>query len=99
MDMPKTITIEVPENIDEGILKSRIEKVIDFTVSNDLDKFMEAVELYGLLKIEEESFKEFLKEEPDIYDERDIKRYACIFFLYGSNEISNLYPWNTIVKA
>ncbi len=57
MDMPKTITIEVPENIDESILKSRIEKVIDFTVSDDFDKFMEDVELYGLLKVEEEFSK------------------------------------------
>ncbi|MHA1595692.1 MAG: hypothetical protein ACTSXX_13315 [Candidatus Baldrarchaeia archaeon] len=67
------IVIELPEGIDVEKVKRRIESILGILISDDFDKFVELLEEYGLLKLQEESLRKFLEEEPDVYTEGDIK--------------------------
>ncbi|WP_338251869.1 hypothetical protein [Pyrodictium abyssi] len=40
-------------------------------MSDKFDRFLELVEEYELLRLQEESLREFLEEEPDAYTEED----------------------------
>lgn len=55
--------------------------MIDFTVSDDFDKFMKDVELYGLLKVEEEFSKKFLKEDL-IYMTKETLKGVLVYFSF-----------------
>jgi len=68
------VVIKVPKGVDVEKVKRRIEDILDFVVSDEFDKFMEYLEEYGLLRLQEESLREFLEDEPDVYTEDDIKR-------------------------
>jgi len=68
------VVIKVPKGVDVEKVKRRIEDILDFVVSDEFDKFMEYLEEYGLLRLQEEHLREFLEDEPDVYTEDDIKR-------------------------
>ena len=68
------VVIRVPRGIDAGKIRRRIEAILDLVVSDEFDKFIEYLEEYGLLRLQEESLREFLEDEPDVYTEEDIKR-------------------------
>ena len=72
--MLSEVVIKVPKGVDVEKVKRRIEDILDFVVSDEFDKFMEYLEEYGLLRLQEESLREFLEDEPDVYTEDDIKR-------------------------
>ena len=71
--MPEVV-IKVPEGVDAREVKRRIETILDIVVSDEFDKFMELLEQYALLRLQEDSLREFLEDEPDVYTEDDIKR-------------------------
>lgn len=71
--MPE-IAVRVPRGVDTRKVKRRIEAILDPVVSDESDKFMEYLEEYALLRLQEESLREFLEDEPDVYTEDDIKR-------------------------
>ena len=63
-----------PGGVDVDKVKRRIETILDLVISDEFDKFIEYLEEYALLRLQEESLREFLKDEPDAYSEDDIKR-------------------------
>ncbi len=67
------IVIEIPQGVDAEEVRRRIERILGFVISDEFDRFLELIEEYGLLKLQEESLGEFLEEEPDVYTEEDIK--------------------------
>ncbi|WP_258084791.1 hypothetical protein [Thermococcus thermotolerans] len=50
----------------------RIEKKLEH-IEQLLNELLERGESYALMKLSEESLKEFLEDEPDLYSERDLK--------------------------
>lgn len=68
------IVIKVSKGVDAEKVRHRIEAILDFIASDEFDRFMEYLEEYGLLRLQEESLREFLEEEPDVYSEDDVKR-------------------------
>ncbi len=50
----------------------RIEKRLE-EIERKLDELLEENETYAIMKLAEESLKEFLGEEPDIYTEDDLR--------------------------
>lgn len=66
--------VKVPKGVDVEKIKRRIGNILDFTISDELDKFMEYLGEYGLLCLQEESLREFLEDDPDIYARNGIKR-------------------------
>jgi len=68
------VVIKVPEGVDAKEVKRRIEAILNLVISDEFDKFMEYLEEYALLRLQEESLREFLEDEPDVYAENDIKR-------------------------
>ncbi|MHA1593409.1 MAG: hypothetical protein ACTSXX_01575 [Candidatus Baldrarchaeia archaeon] len=67
------IVIEIPQGVDAEEVRRRIERILGFVISDEFDRFLELIEEYGLLKLQEESLREFLEEEPNVYTEEDIK--------------------------
>ena len=72
--MLSEVVVRVPRGVDVDKVKRRIEAILDLVVSDEFDKFMEYLEEYALLRLQEESLREFLEDEPDVYTEEDIKR-------------------------
>ncbi len=68
------VVIKVPEGVDAKEVKRRIEAILNLVISDEFDKFMEYLEEYAFLRLQEESLREFLEDEPDVYTENDIKR-------------------------
>ncbi len=68
------VVVKVPRGVDAEKVKRRIEAILDLVISDEFDKFMEYLEEYALLRLQEESLREFLEDEPDVYTEDDIKR-------------------------
>ena len=68
------VVVKVPRGVDAEKVKRRIEAILDLVISDEFDKFMEYLEEYALLRLQEESLQEFLEDEPDVYTEDDIKR-------------------------
>ncbi|MEB3764602.1 MAG: hypothetical protein GSR77_00315 [Desulfurococcales archaeon] len=68
------VVVKVPRGVDAEKVKRRIEAILDLVISDEFDKFMEYLEEYVLLRLQEESLREFLEDEPDVYTEDDIKR-------------------------
>ncbi len=69
----ETVVVRVPRGVDAEKVRRRIEAILDIIVSDEFDKFVEFLEEYGLLRIQEESLREFLEDEPDVYTEDDVK--------------------------
>jgi len=67
--MVKTITIEVPEWLSEEELR-----LLYRLVKSNRRLVEELLKEYSLLKLQEESLKEFLESEPDLYSEEDVER-------------------------
>ena len=72
--MLSEVVVKVPRGVDVKKVKRRIEAILDLVISDEFDKFMEYLEEYALLRLQEESLREFLEDEPDVYTEDDIKR-------------------------
>ena len=72
--LPAEVTIKLPEKVDAEKVKRRIKEILGIIVSDEFDKFIDYVEEYGLLRLEEESLREFLEDEPNDYSLKDIKR-------------------------
>jgi len=72
--MLSEVVVRVPRGVDVEKVKRRIEAILDLVISDEFDKFIEYLEEYGLLRIQEESLRDFLEDEPDVYTEEDIKR-------------------------
>ena len=68
------VVVKVPEGVDVKKVKRRIEAILDLVISDEFDKFIEYLEEYALLRLQEESLRKFLEDEPDVYTESDIKR-------------------------
>ncbi len=68
------VVVKVPRGVDAEKVKRRIEAILDLVISDEFDKFMEYLEEYALLRLQEENLREFLEDEPDVYTEDDIKR-------------------------
>ncbi|MCE4617477.1 MAG: hypothetical protein F7C32_02715 [Desulfurococcales archaeon] len=68
------VVVKVPRGVDVDKVKRRIETILDLVISDEFDKFIEYLEEYALLRLQEESLREFLEDEPDVYTEEDIKR-------------------------
>ncbi len=68
------VVVKVPKGVDAEKVKRRIEAILDLVVSDEFDKFLEYLEEYALLRLQEESLREFLEDKPDVYTEDDIKR-------------------------
>ena len=69
----ETVVVRVPRGVDAEKVRRRIEAILDIIESDEFDKFVEFLEEYGLLRIQEESLREFLEDEPDVYTEDDVK--------------------------
>jgi len=69
-----SIIIELPKGVDPKRIRERIEKILGIIISDEFDKFLELIEEYELLKLQENSLRDFLEDEPDVYTEEDIKR-------------------------
>ncbi|RLE82012.1 MAG: hypothetical protein DRJ52_03020 [Thermoprotei archaeon] len=65
----KKITIEVPEEVSEEEIK-----LVCRILAARREILRDILEEYGLLKLQEESLKEFLESEPELYSEEDVKR-------------------------
>ena len=65
----KKITIEVPEWVSEEEVE-----LVCRVLATRKEILRDLLEEYGLLKLQEESLKEFLESEPDLYSEEDVKR-------------------------
>ncbi|RLE94407.1 MAG: hypothetical protein DRN04_03870 [Thermoprotei archaeon] len=65
----KKITIEVPEWVSEEEVE-----LVCRVLATRKEILRDILEEYGLLKLQEESLKEFLESEPDLYSEEDVKR-------------------------
>jgi len=50
----------------------RIEKKLEH-IEKLLNELLEVEESYALMRLSEESLKEFLEDEPDLYSEEDLK--------------------------
>ena len=50
----------------------RIERKLEH-IEKLLNELLEAEESYALMRLSEESLKEFLEDEPDLYSEKDLK--------------------------
>ncbi len=50
----------------------RIERKLEH-IEKLLNELLEAEESYALMRLSEESLKEFLEDEPDLYSEEDLK--------------------------
>ena len=72
--MLSEVVVRVPRGVDVDKVKRRIETILDLVISDEFDKFIEYLEGYALLRLQEESLHEFLGDEPDVYTEDDIKR-------------------------
>jgi len=68
------VVVKVPKGVDVEKVKRRIEAILDLVISDDFDKFVEYLEEYALLRVQEESLRDFLEDEPDVYAEDDVKR-------------------------
>lgn len=68
------VVVKVPKGVDVKKVKRRIEAILDLVISDEFDKFIEYLEEYALLRLQEESLRKFLEDEPDVYTEDDIKR-------------------------
>jgi len=68
-----SIVIELPKGVDPKRIRERIEKILGIIISDEFDKFLELIEEYELLKLQENSLRDFLEDEPDVYTEEDIK--------------------------
>jgi len=68
-----SIIIELPKGVDPKRIRERIEKILGIIISDEFDKFLELIEEYELLKLQENSLRDFLEDEPDVYTEEDIK--------------------------
>ena len=68
------VVVKVPKGVDVEKVKRRIEAILDLVISDEFDKFIEYLEEYMLLRLQEESLREFLEDEPSVYTEDDIKR-------------------------
>jgi len=71
--LPAEVTIKLPEKVDAEKVKRRIREILGVIVSDEFDKFIDYIEEYELLRIEEESLREFLEDEPNDYSLKDIK--------------------------
>ncbi|MCE4623630.1 MAG: hypothetical protein F7B11_02645 [Caldisphaeraceae archaeon] len=71
--MPEVV-VKVPKGVDVEKVKHMIEAILDLAISDEIDKFIEYLEEYSLLHLQEESFQEFLEDEPDAYAEDRIKK-------------------------
>jgi len=69
-----SIVIELPKGVDPKRIRERIEKILGIIISDEFDKFLELIEEYELLKLQENSLRDFLEDELDVYTEEDIKR-------------------------
>jgi len=69
-----SIVIELPKGVDPKRIRERIEKILGIIISDEFDKFLELIEEYELLKLQENSLRDFLEDESDVYTEEDIKR-------------------------
>jgi len=72
--MLSEVVVRVPRGVDVEKVKRRIEAILDLVISDEFDKFMEYLEEYVLLRLQEESLRDFLEDEPDVYTEEDVKR-------------------------
>ena len=68
------VVIRLPKNVDTNKVKRRIESILNLILSDEFDKFLEYLEEYEFLRVQEESLRDFLEEEPDVYSENDVKR-------------------------
>jgi len=68
------VVVKVPKGVDVEKVKRRIEAILDLVISDEFDKLIEYLEEYALLRLQEESLRKFLEDEPDVYTEDDIKR-------------------------
>ena len=68
------VVVRVPRGVDVEKVKRRIEAILDLVISDGFDKLIEYLEGYALLRLQEESLREFLEDEPDVYTEDNIKR-------------------------
>ncbi len=68
------IVVKVPPGIDAEKLRKRIEALLPVAASDEFEKIMELIEEHGFLKLQEDSLREFLEEEPDVYTKKDVKR-------------------------
>ncbi len=68
-----SIVIELPKGVDPKRIRERIEKILGIIISDEFDKFLELIEEYELLKLQENNLRDFLEDEPDVYTEEDIK--------------------------
>ncbi len=66
------VVVKVPKGVDVKKVKRRIEAILDFVISDEFDKFIEYLEEYALLSLQEESLREFLEDQPNVYTENDI---------------------------
>ncbi len=64
----KTITVEVPEWVSEEEVR-----LVCRVLASNREVVEDILEEYGLLKIQEESLREFLESEPDLYSEEDVE--------------------------
>ncbi len=55
------VVVKVPKGVDVKKVKRRIEAILDFVISDEFDKFIEYLEEYALLRLQEESLREFLE--------------------------------------
>ena len=71
--MLSEVVVKVPRGVDVEKVKRRIEAILDLVISDEFDKFIEYLEEYGFLRLQEEGLRDFLEEEPDVYREGDVK--------------------------
>ena len=63
----KTITVEVPEWVSEEV------RLVCCVLASNREVVEDILEECGLLKIQEESLRDFLESEPDLYSEEDVE--------------------------
>ena len=69
---PTPIGGDSVEGVDVVKKLMRIEKKLE-DIEKLLNELLEREESYALMKLSEESLREFLADEPDIYSEEDLK--------------------------
>jgi len=55
------VVVKVSKGVDVEKVKHRIEAILNLVISDEFDKFMEYLEEYALLRLQEESLREFLE--------------------------------------
>ena len=68
------VVVKVPRGVDVEKVKRRIEAILNFVISDEFDKFMKYLEEYGLLRLQEDSLRDFLEDEPNVYREEHVKK-------------------------